>query len=394
MTLINEKKPIPFGQPYIGNEEIKLVTKVIKSKWIGTGPITELFEKRFQKYKESKYAISVNSCTAALHLSLIYCGIKYNDEVITTPMTFASTINSIILSGAKPVLADIDPNSFNIDPKEVEKKITKKTKALLIVHLAGLPCDMRSIMKIVKKYKLKLIEDCAHSIESKYYNKHVGNFGNTGCFSFYTTKNLTTGEGGMVICNKDRINEKIRIARLHGLSKDAWKRYLPPKTVKAKIKFEHYDVTEVGLKYNMIDINAAMGIVQLKKLESSWNKRKKIFNLYLKKLSHLPIKTQSFVNKNIKHAYHLFLIVIDKNKTKKNRDDLILFLQKNNIGSGVNYRSVTDMSIYKKKFGWNSNTCKNSKYVGDNTLSLPLYPGLTTNEVNFICDKIQEFFKL
>ena len=387
-----KKKFIPFGKPYIGGEEIKFITNVIKSKWIGSGPITETFENNFKKYKKSKYALSVNSCTAALHLSLIYCGIKYNDEVITTPMTFASTINSIILSGAKPVLADIDPNSFNINPKEIEKKITKKTKALLIVHLAGLPCDMKSILKIVKKYKLKLIEDCAHAIESKYYNQHVGNFGDTGCFSFYTTKNLTTGEGGMIVCNKNEIYKKIRVARLHGLSKDAWKRYLP-ESVKTPTKFEHYDVTEIGLKYNMIDINAAMGVVQLGKIEKSWKKRKKIFEIYKKKLLKLPIKTQVFTNKNIRHAYHLFLLVIDKNKTKKNRDDLILFLKKCKIGCGVNYRSVTDMSIFKKKFGWTNKTCENSKYLGDNTLSLPLYPDLTIKDVNYICEKIQKFFK-
>ncbi len=386
------KKFIPFGKPYIGNKEIKFIINVIKSKWIGSGPITEKFENNFKKYKSSRYALSVNSCTAALHLSLIYCGIKYNDEVITTPMTFASTINSIILSGAKPVLADISPHDFNIDPKEIEKKITKKTKAILIVHLAGLPCDMKSIMKIVKKYKLKLIEDCAHAIESRYYKKHVGNFGDTGCFSFYSTKNLTTGEGGMVICNKDYIYKKIRVARLHGLSKDAWKRYLP-ESVKTPTKFEHYDVTEIGLKYNMIDINAAMGIVQLKKIDISWKKRKKIFEMYKKKLRNLPLKFQEFSNKNIKHAYHLFLIVVDKNKTKKNRDDLILFLKKYNIGCGVNYRTVTDMSIFKKKFGWNKNTCKNSKYLGDNTLSLPLYPNLKTKDVNYICETIQKFFK-
>ena len=342
-----KRKFIPFGKPFIGNDEMKFVTKVLKSKWIGSGPITEKFEKKFKNYKKSKYALSVNSCTAALHLSLIYCGIKYNDEVITTPMTFVSTINSIILSGAKPILADIDPITFNIDPKEIEKKITKKTKAILIVHLAGLPCDMKSILKIVKKYKLKLIEDCAHSIESKYENKHVGNFGDTGCFSFYTTKNLTTGEGGMIICNNNEIQKKIRVARLHGLSKDAWKRYLP-ESVKHQTKFEHYDVTEVGLKYNMIDINAAMGLIQLGQLESSWTKRKKIFELFKKKLSNVPIKTQNFSNKNIRHAYHLFLMVIDKKNTKKTRDDLILFLKKNNIGCGVNYRTVTDMSIFKK----------------------------------------------
>ena len=387
------KNYIPFGKPNIGNQEIQFVSKIIRSKWIGSGPITEEFERKFKKYKKSKYALSVNSCTAALHLSLIYCGIRYNDEVITTPMTFASTINSIMLTGAKPVLADIDPNTFNIDPREIEKKITKKTKAILIVHFAGLPCDMEKILKITKKYKLKLIEDCAHAIESKYKKRHVGNFGDAGCFSFYSTKNLTTGEGGMIVCNNKKISQKIRVARLHGLSKDAWKRYLP-ESVKNKKKFEHYDVTEIGMKYNMIDINAAMGLIQLGKLENSWKKRKKIFDLYKKKLSHLPIKTQNFTNKNIRHAYHLFLVIIDKNKTKKNRDDLILFLKKNNIGCGVNYRTVTDMSIFKKKLGWNNKTCKNSKYLGDNTVSLPLYPDLRIKDLNFICEKVQQFFKI
>jgi len=271
------RKKIIFGQPTIGKEEINYISKVIKSKWIGSGAVTEEFEKKFKEYKKSKYALSVNSCTAALHLSLIYCGVKRNDEVITTPMTFASTINSIAMIGAKPVLADIDPETFNIDPKNIEKKITKKTKALLIVHLAGLPCDIIKIQKIAKKYKLKIIEDCAHAIETKYNNRHVGNFGDAGCFSFYSTKNLTTGEGGMIICKDKKIYEKIRIARLHGLSKDAWKRNLPESVLKKK--YEHYDVSEIGFKYNMIDINAAMGIVQLKKLEKHWRVRRKLFNI-------------------------------------------------------------------------------------------------------------------
>jgi dTDP-4-amino-4,6-dideoxygalactose transaminase len=385
------KKQIVFGQPSIGKDEINYITKVVKSKWIGSGAVTEKFEEKFRIYKKSKYALSVNSCTAALHLSLIYCGVKRNDEVITTPMTFASTINSIAMLGAKPILADIDPETFNIDPKNIEKKITKKTKVILIVHLAGLPCDITKILKIAKKYKLKIIEDCAHAIESKFNNKHVGNFGETGCFSFYSTKNLTTGEGGMITCKDKNIYEKIRIARLHGLSKDAWKRHLPESVNKKQ--YEHYDVSEIGYKYNMIDINAAMGIVQLNKLQKHWKARQKIFNLYKKKLINLPIKFQKIDFKNIKHAYHLLLLVIEKKKTKKNRDDLMRFLNKNNIGTGVNYRTVTDMTIYKKKYGWNNTTCSHSKYLGDNTLSLPVHPKVTKNEVLYICEKVKQFFK-
>ena len=387
------KNFIPFGKPDIGKDEINFITKVIKSKWIGSGPITEKFESQFKKYKDSKFALSVNSCTAALHLSLIYCGVKKGDEVITTPMTFASTINSIIMAGAKPILADIRLDTFNIDVEEIKKKITKKTKAILIVHLGGLPCDMTEILRLVKKYKLKLIEDCAHAIEGKYKNKHLGNFGDTGCFSFYTTKNLTTGEGGMIICNNKSIYKKIRVARLHGLSKDAWKRYLP-ESVNTQNKFEHYDVTEVGMKYNMIDINSAMGIIQLKKLNKNWLIRKYFYNFYKKKLKNLPIKFQKINFKNIKHSYHLFYVVIDKLKTKRKRDELVMYLRKNKIGCGINYRSVTDMSVFRKKFGWNDKTCKNSKYVGDNTLSLPLYPSLKKKEAEYICEKIKKFFKV
>ena len=384
------RKKIIFGQPSIGNEEINYITKVIKSKWIGSGKVTEKFENNFKNYKKSKFAVSVNSCTAALHLSLIYCGVKIGDEVITTPMTFASTINSIAMIGAKPILADINPETFNIDPKNIEKLITRKTKAILIVHLAGLPCEIMKIMKIAKKYNLKVIEDCAHAIESKINGKHVGNFGDAGCFSFYSTKNLTTGEGGMIICDDKNFYKKIRVARLHGLSKDAWKRYLP-ESVNKKY-YEHYDVTEIGYKYNMIDINAAMGIIQLKKLDKNWMIRKKLFYIYKKKLKNLPIKFQKIEFKNIKHAYHLFLLVVDKDKTNKNRNDLIKFLNLKGVGVGINYRTVTDMSIFRKKFNWNNRTCPNSKYLGDNTLSLPVHPKVQKKEALYICEKIREFF--
>ena len=267
------RKFITFGVPNIGKTEIQLLKKTINSKWIGSGPTTEIFEKKFKNYKNSSYSLSLNSCTAALHLSLISLGIKKGDEVITTPMTFCSTINSILLVDAKPVLVDINPNTFNIDETKIEQKISKRTKAMIIVHFAGLPCNMKPIQKICKKHNIKLIEDCAHAIESKYYNKHVGNFGDTGCFSFYATKNITTGEGGMLpkTTNNSNIYKKIRIMRLHGLSKDAWKRYLPD-SIDNSNKFQHYDVKEVGLKYNLIDLNSSLGIPQLeKKLKKKFN---------------------------------------------------------------------------------------------------------------------------
>ncbi len=389
------KTNIIFGKPNIGAEEIRYVKEVINSKWIGTGPITEKFERNFKIYKRTKFALSVNSCTAALHLSLLCLNLKRGDEVITTPMTFASTINSIILAGGKPVLADINKETFNIDPEKILKKITKKTKAIILVHLAGLPCEIKKIKKIVNKHKLFLIEDCAHSIESKYNGKHLGNFGDTGCFSFYSTKNLTTGEGGMIITHKKKIAEKIRVLRLHGLSKDAWKRHLP-NSVKFSAKFDHYDVKEVGLKYNMIDINSAIGIIQLKKIEKNLKIRKKIFNAYKKKLSNLPLEFQKFKTdtKNFKHAYHLCIIkLINKEGIKNLRDKLVIYLRNRKISTGITYRSVTDMTIFKQKFGWNKKTCINSKELGDSLISLPIYPNLKNEELNYICENIQKFFK-
>ena len=385
-------KTIPFGLPCISNEEISAVKKVIESKWIGSGPITQEFERKFKIYKKSKYALSVNSCTAALHLSLRVLGIQEGDEVITTPLTFCSTINSIILTGAKPVLVDIDKETLNIDETKIEKKITKKTKAMIIVHFAGLPCNMYPIMKIAKKYKIKIIEDCAHAIESKYYGKNVGNFGVTGCHSFYATKNLTTGEGGMIISSNKHLSSRLNIMRLHGISKDAWKRYLP-ENVKANNKYEHYDVKEIGLKYNLTDLSSAMGLVQLKKIERHWKLRKKIYEYYRKKLNNLPLLFQKIDNYDVKHAYHLFTLIIDKKRTKKKRDKLISFLKKNKINVGVNYRSVTEMTIYKRNFKWNEKTCVNSNYVGKNTLSLPLYPSLQKKRYLIYVKKFMNFLK-
>ncbi len=389
--MINSKKFINFGRPYIGNKENKFIQKVLNSKWIGTGPIVHKFEQNFSKYKKSKFAISVNSCTAALHLSIMTLGLKKGDEIITTPMTFCSTINSILIAGCKPVITDININTFNIDENLIEKKITKKTKAILIVHFAGLPCNMKKILQLTKKYNLKLIEDCAHAIESEFENKKTGNFGQVGCFSFYSNKNITTGEGGMITTNNKNLTEKLMKLRLHGLSKDAWKRYLPD-LVSIKNHSVLYDVKYTGFKYNMIDLQAAMGVCQLDKVNSMWKIRKKLYSNYLKAFKNLPVFFQARPDYKFKHGYHLFLMVLDKSKTKKNRDDLIEFLRKKRIGASVHYRSVTEMSNYKKLLKWKNSLVPNSFYVGKNTISLPLYPGLTLKNQKYIISEVKNFF--
>lgn len=389
---MTKKKFISFGKPSLGVEEINSVKDVLNSSWLGTGKITQNFEKKFLNYKKTKFAISVNSCTAALHLSLLSLNLKKTDEVITTPMTFASTINSIILSGAKPILADISETDFNINPKEIIKKINKNTKVILLVHFAGLPCDMDEIIKISKKYKIKIIEDCAHAIETRYKNKEVGNFGYSGCYSFYSNKNITTGEGGMLTCKDSKLAETVKIMRLHGMSRDAWKRYMPDNTPK-NLPYQHYDILYTGLKYNMIDLNAALGISQLKKINLMWKKRKKLYDIYYQELRNYPIKIQNNHKYDFKHGYHLFLFVFNtKNfKQKKIRDIFLKYLNINKIGGGVHYRSVTVMQNYKSLFGWSKKTCPKAHEIGNNIVSLPLYPGLSLTDQKYIIKKVKEF---
>ena len=385
-----KKKFITFGEPCISKKEEKALNKTLRSKWIGAGPVVKKFEKNFSNFKKVKYSLALNSCTSALFLSLKLIGIKKGDEIITTPLTFCSTINSIIHAGAKPVLVDIDESTLNLDQSKIEKKITKKTKAIIPVHFAGLPCEMDKIKKISSKYKIHIVEDCAHAIESKFKNKPVGSFGTTGCFSFYVNKNITTGDGGMITTNNKKIYELGENYKFNGMSKYAWERFKP--SLKTNSKKHLYDVLYPGFKFNMTDLQASLGIEQLKKITSFWNKRRKIFTKYRKEFFDLPIKFQNFDEKKIKHAYHLFVFHIDRTKTKKTREQLIKHLIKSKIGFGIHYTSITDMTYYKKELGWSGNTAPISHKIGKNIISLPLYPHLKEKEVNYICLKIKEFF--
>lgn len=379
-------KYIKFSQPFIGTQEIKSTINTLKSGWLSTGKKTKIFEDKFKKFKGSKYAIALNSCTAAIHLSLLALGLKKGDEVITTALTFCSTINSIIYTGATPVLVDVDPITQNIDHNKIEKKITKKTKALLVVHFAGRPCEMNKISKIAKKYKLKLIEDCAHAIETKYNSKNTGTFGDFGCFSFYATKNLVTGEGGMIITNNKKFYQKIKVLSLHGMDKAAWNRY-------GKQGYRHYDVTQIGYKYNMSDIQSSIGIEQLKKLNIHHKIREKIWNKYEKSFKNLSFgKPKSFNKKKIKHSYHLYNLFINKQRDGLTRDQAISQLHKKKIGVGIHYRAIPEHSIYKKVFDWKLKDYPNSKRIGRETISIPLSPALKEKEVDTIIKSIKKIF--
>ena len=379
------KKYIKFSKPSFGNKETKSVNKVLKSGWLTTGLITKKFENKFKKYKNTKYALALNSCTAALHLSLKLLNLKKDDEIITSALTFSSTINSIIIAGAKPVLADVDINTQNIDPIEIKKKITKKTKAILIVHFAGLACDMDRIMFLTKKYNLHLIEDCAHSIEGKYKKKNLGTFGTFGCFSFYATKNLSIGEGGMLITNSKKLYDRARILSLHGMDKAAWNRY-------GKSGYRHYDVSEVGYKYNLMDLLSAIGIEQLKKLEKNYKIRKYFWNTYANYFAEKGFVFPNHWSKtNVKHSYHLFNLYLEKKRDGISRDEAILKLHKEKIGVGIHYKAIPEHSVYKKLYKWNVNNYPNAKKIGRQTISLPLSPSLKKQEVLRVIKSINKF---
>jgi len=379
---------IRFGKPYIGSEETKSINKILKNSWIGTGTECLKFENQFKNYKKSKFALTLNSCTAGLHISLISLGLKKGDEVITTALTFCSTINSILLAGCKPVLVDIRDDTLNINEDLIEKKISEKTKVILPVHFAGMPCDMDKILKIAKKYNLFVIEDCAHAIESKYKNKNTGSFGDTGCFSFYANKNITTGEGGMLITNNKKIYDNCKILRLHGMSKDAWKRFGHKK--EKKINYGYYDVVRVGYKYNMTDIMASMGIAQLKKVEKMWKKRELIHNFYKNELNNLPFKFQSNKEYSHKHGHHLFTIIINNKKTNRNR--LLSYLNKKGIGATVHYNDLTQFSAYKDIFKKKNTSIPTSRQICNNIISLPIYPGLQKEEMQYITKSLRFYF--
>ncbi len=372
-----------FGAPSIEEPEIQEVINVLKSGWVGTGPKTAQFEKDFSEYKKVNHAVAVNSCTAALHLSLIACGVGPGDEVITTPLTFCATVNSIIHAGAKPVLADIDPDTMNIDPDEVEKKITKKTKALLLVHFGGLPCEMDRLCALAKKYNLKIIEDCAHAIESEYNGKKLGTFGDFGCFSFYVTKNIITGEGGMVLTRKEEDASRIKKLALHGMTKDAWKRF-------ADKGYKHYHVTECGFKYNMTDIQAAIGIHQLKRIDKYWVKRRGYWQQYDEAFSGLPIRTPARPQDNTRHAYHLYTILVDNKDLNISRDDFLDEMTQRNIGVGVHYHSIPEHPFYNERYGFKPDDYPNAKRIGRQTVSLPLSAKLTESDLNDVINAVKD----
>jgi len=363
-----------FGAPLICEEEEQEILGSLRTGWLGTGPKVAQFEREFRQYKGVLYAVAVNSCTAALHLSMLAAGIGPGDEVITTALTFCATVNTIIHAGATPVLVDVNPETFNIDPEAVAAKITSHTKAIVPVHFAGRPCDMDALVTIARQRGLMIIEDCAHAVETTYKGKQAGTFGSFGCFSFYVTKNMTTGEGGMILTTDERHADRIKILALHGMSKDAWHRF-------SDEGYKHYYVVECGYKYNMMDIQAAIGIHQLRRIQKNWERRQEIWATYQKEFAGLPLTLPTQPDEGTRHAYHLYTVLIDPKRTNLTRDQFIADMTAENIGVGVHYQSIPVHPYYQERFSWRPEDYPDSLRIGQQTVSLPLSPKLNDRDV-------------
>jgi dTDP-4-amino-4,6-dideoxygalactose transaminase len=363
-----------FGCPIIEDEEINAVVDTFKSKWIGTGPKVNQFEKLFSEYIGVKHAVAISSCTAGLHLSVIALGIRPGDEIIVPAMTFAATANAVIHANATPVLADVDKWNMTIDFDDIERKITEKTKAIIPVHFAGRPVDIKKLNYLADKYKLKIIHDAAHAVETEYGGKKIGCYNDLSSYSFYVTKNITTIEGGMVTTNDEELANKIKINALHGMSQDAWKRF-------SDNGYKHYQVVFPGFKYNMTDIQAVIGIEQLKKVTRFAKRRKEIWDHYTTELKDLPLFLPPDEQKGTKHAFHLFTIMLDIDNINISRDQLMKMLHEMNIGTGVHYMSLHLHDYYKNTFNYKENDFPNSKFISDRTLSIPLSANLTDDDV-------------
>ncbi|SDT59607.1 DegT/DnrJ/EryC1/StrS family aminotransferase [Bradyrhizobium canariense] len=375
-------KLLIFGSPKIEQDEIDGVRSVMESGWLGTGPKVAQFEKDFAAYKGVQQAAAVNSCTAAMHLSILAAGIGPGDEVITTPMTFCATVNVIIHAGATPVLADVDPRTFNIDPARVQEKITSRTKAIVPVHFAGRPANMDALCSIASRHGLKIIEDCAHAIETEYHGQKVGTFGDFGCFSFYITKNVATGEGGMVLARKEDDHARVKTLSLHGMSRDAWKRF-------GNEGYRHYQVTEAGYKYNMMDMQAVIGVEQLRKVEPFWRRREEIWHRYQNAFANLPLGLPANAEPDTRHAYHLYTVLVDEARAGISRDGFLNAMTANNIGVGVHYLSIPEHPYYQENYGWKPDDYPNATRIGRQTVSLPLSPKLTDADVEDVIEAVK-----
>jgi len=378
--------PIPFAPPSIGPEEIAEVVATLESGWLSTGPRVAEFEAAFAQYAGARFAVAVNSCTAALHLSLLASGTRHGDEVVTTPLTFCATANAIVHAGATPVFADIDPITWNLDPEAAALVLTPRTRAILPVHYAGRPADMLAFRMLARHAGAALIEDAAHCVEGVANGLKVGAIGDLTCFSFYATKNLTTGEGGMVTTRSEKAASFMRTASLHGLSHGAWNRYAPAGA-------PQYDVLMAGFKYNMMDIQAAIGLQQLARIDEMHARRSAIWARYDEALASLPLLRPAPVRAGDVHARHLYTVLVDDVSAGMSRDELQSRLRDRGIATSIHFRALHLHPYYQERFGVKRGMFPCAEAVSDTTLSLPLSAAMPDSAVDRVIEACYDILR-
>jgi dTDP-4-amino-4,6-dideoxygalactose transaminase len=377
---------IPFHSPAIGEDEIQSVIETLKSGWLTTGPKVKRFEEDFAKYLGCKHAVAVNSGTAALHLALDAIGIKEGDEVIVPTMTFAATAEVVLYFKANPVLVDCQPDTLNLDPKKIEGAITSRTRAIIPVHFGGQPCDMDPILELAKHYNLKVIEDAAHALPAAYHGEKIGTIGDITCFSFYATKTITTGEGGMATTENPEWANRMRMMSLHGISLDAWDRY----TDKGSW---YYEIIHPGYKYNLTDIAAALGIEQLKRCDQFYEARRRIAAQYNEAFAELPELQIPRCALDVQHAWHLYVIKLELERLRINRSQFIDALKKKGIGTSVHFIPLHLHPYYRDTFGYKPQDFPNASAVFERIVSLPIYPKMSRTDVLHVIEAVRDILR-
>jgi dTDP-4-amino-4,6-dideoxygalactose transaminase len=379
---IAETKFLPFNRAFIDEQDIEEVVEVLRSGWLTTGPRVKQFEAAFSAFTGAAHSVALSSCTAALHLSLAAIGIAEGDEVIIPTMTFASTGETVLYFKARPVLVDCAPNSFHVDPKQIEAAITNRTKAIVPVHYSGYACDMDAILDIARRHDLRVIEDAAHALPATYKRKMIGTLGDITCFSFYATKTLTTGEGGMVTTDNEQYAERIRSLSLHGISKDAWKRYSAEGSWR-------YDIQEVGYKYNLTDLQAALGLSQLAKREATHALRIRLAQRYDRALAPLDAFEIPQIPSDVTSAWHLYVLQVKPDVLRIGRDRVIEELKSRGIGTSVHFIPLHLHSLYQR-IGYRDGQFPNAEARFNGAISLPLYPSMTDDDSDRVIEALRD----
>jgi dTDP-4-amino-4,6-dideoxygalactose transaminase len=373
----------PLSDIDLGREEEREVLKVLRSKWLSTGPVTERFEKAYSHYLGGGFAVAVSNGTAALHLALACMDLKQGDEVILPSLTFVATANAVLYVGGKPIFADIvSTDDLNISPEEIEKKVSKRTKVILVMHYGGYPCDMESILAIAKKHRLQVVEDAAHAPGSEYHGEKCGTLGTMGCFSFFSNKNLVTGEGGMVFTRNQAFAERVRTMRSHGMKALSWDKY--------RGHLSSYDIGDLGYNYRTTEIQSALGLVQLRKLNRNNQKRRRLVEAYRRELQGTEGVSIPFPKYGTGPSYHLFSVLISPSIP---RDKVMDGLRGHGIQTSIHYPPIHLFSLYRRQFGYKKGMLPKAEEVSRRQVTLPLHPGMEREDVKWIVGKLNDVIR-